>query len=234
MNLVNGDCLEYLAECERVKCIFADPPDNIGLGYNQYKDKMLPQHYYLWLEKLIGEALYKCEIFWLSYNAIHDLEVTHMVRQLLVRHRASWKYDKIIWHYTFGQYNDHDFGTCYRPMIRLMMSGTTTYPDAVREESERMRLGDNRAAGPRVPGDVWEYPRVTGNSIERQSWHCTQHPVALYDRIIKFSCKPPQTFLDLFAGSGTCFRAGRLNPNVNIVGVEIDGTYCSKIQESMK
>lgn len=97
-----------------------------------------------------------------------------------------------------------------------------------------MRINDKRSAGPRVPGDVWDFPRVTGNSKERQSWHPTQHPVALYDRIIKFSCGPGDTFLDLFAGSGTCFRAGLLNPNVNIIGIEISPIYVEALNVSFQ
>src|SRR5579872_4627516 len=68
------------------------------------------------------------------------------------------------------------------------------YPDAIRIPSARMDQGDKRAAGPRVPGDVWDFPRVVGNAKERQPWHPTQHPVALYDRVIKYSCGPGDYF----------------------------------------
>lgn len=222
MGLIEGDCLEV--KLPKVKMIIADVPDNIGLDYAEYKDNLLPQHYNLWLEKVMRVSMNHAEIVWLSYNAKHDLAVSVILADLL-RERAAWSWKKIIWTYTFGQYNDKDFGPSYRPIIRLMSWNARIYPDAVREESERMRLGDSRAAGPRVPGDVWEFPRVTGNSRERQAWHPTQHPVALYKRMVDFSCGPEDTFMDLFAGSGTCFRVGK-----PVIGVEIDSSYCEKLR----
>ena len=37
--LFNGDCLEILPKLEPVNCIFADPPDGIGLKYDHFKDQ---------------------------------------------------------------------------------------------------------------------------------------------------------------------------------------------------
>ena len=39
--------------------------------------------------------------------------------------------------------------------------------DEIRVPSQRMLDGDKRAAGPRVPDDVWEIPRLVGNAGER-------------------------------------------------------------------
>ena len=34
--LVNADCLDYLNTSHQWTTLFADPPDNIGLGYQTY------------------------------------------------------------------------------------------------------------------------------------------------------------------------------------------------------
>ncbi len=93
-----------------------------------------------------------------------------------------------------------------------------------------MLLGDARAAGPRVPDDVWDFPRVTGNSAERCPWHPTQHPLALMERIILLSTKPGDLVLDYFMGTGTtlrsCMKLGR-----SCATADISLNYCNKVVE---
>lgn len=223
MNLMHGDCLKVMRRSNfgHPKCIFMDPPDNIGLKYEGYNDTPI-DGYINWLCDIIWQAQCVSDIVWISFNAIHDLALTRTMNI-----QPGWDFRRIIWSYTFGQYRETDFAHNYRPIFRLMRKDCVIHPNAIREESERMRIGDSRASGPRVPGDVWDFPRVVGNSIERQSWHPTQHPVALYDRVMKFS--GDDDFVDLFAGSGTCFRAGLLNPNVRVLGIEMSKIYCDQI-----
>jgi len=38
--IMHADCLDVLPLLSGVRTIFADPPDNIGLAYNGYDDKM--------------------------------------------------------------------------------------------------------------------------------------------------------------------------------------------------
>jgi DNA modification methylase len=224
--LIHGDCLEVMKQRDfgHPKCIFMDPPDNLKLGYDGYEDDMEPSDYIQWLASLVWLAQSKSDIVWISFNAIHDLALTRAMNV-----QPGFEFRRIIWYFTFGQYRTTDFAHNYRPIIRLTRNGTKTYPDAIRVESERMRIGDARAAGPRVPGDIWDFPRVVGNSKERQDWHPTQHPVALYDRVIKYSCQGCEDFVDLFAGSGTCFRAALLNPETHVLGIEKSKNYCDRL-----
>lgn len=215
MKLIHGDCSTL--DLPRVKCIIADPPDNLGLAYDGFYDKH--PMYYFWLDNVIKRAMEACDVLWLSYNQIHDHRIAIP---------AGMEHKKIIWMYTFGQYNKHDFGPSYRPILRISRPGTVFYPSAILEESERMRMSDSRAAGLRVPGDVWEFPRVVGNSKERRAWHPTQHPVALYERILRFSCTANDRAMDLFAGSGTCFRAARLT-GIDMTGIEISKVYVEQL-----
>lgn len=209
-----------------VKCIFGDPPDNIGFQYKGYKDELPTHMYYEWLRAVVLESLLKCKVFWLSYNAVHELEVTHIFRDILKFRHPTWTYSKFIWHYTFSQYNDKDCAYGYRPIVRLRALGGTLYPDAIRVPSRRMEMGDPRAAGPRVPDNVWEFPRVVGNAHERVDWMPTQHPIALMDRIQRFSCIEGETFVDLFGGSGSSLKT---NCPCDKVVVELDASTCESI-----
>jgi len=222
MKLIHGDCLEVLCSLGEVKCIFMDPPDNIKLAYDVYDDDN--PNYMRWLCDVVWLACCRADIVWVSLDAIHDFDFCRRINM-----QPGWEFRRLVWYFTFGQYRSTDFAHNYRPLIRLMKKGCVIHPERILVESERMRIGDARAAGPRVPGDVWDFPRIVGNSKERQTWHPTQHPVALYDRVIKFSCSDGDDFVDLFAGSGTCFRAALLNPAVNVLGIEQSKNYCDHL-----
>ena len=51
--LFNGDCLDVLKKIDPVQCIFADPPDNIGLGYDHYDDKLADAEYVKFLTDVL-------------------------------------------------------------------------------------------------------------------------------------------------------------------------------------
>ncbi len=96
-----------------------------------------------------------------------------------------------------------------------------------RIESARMALGDPRAAGPKIPDDVWDFPRVTGNSKERRSWAPNQHPVGLITRIFKMS---GGKVLELFTGSGSAITAAR-RVGVDLDTVELDAARVENLDK---
>jgi len=79
-------------------------------------------------------------------------------------------------------------------------------------------------------GDVFDYPRVTGNSKQRRAWHPTQLNEGLVERCLNLTTVEGDYVLDPFGGTGTtlrvCKRIGR-----NCTLVEIDPAYCAKIAE---
>jgi len=231
ITLLNRDCVEVLKEMRPVRMIFADPPDNIGLKYNDYKDTINPADYRLWLWDLIWHATKKCDVFWLSYNAKHTFMVGSLIDDFVLLELGAWEAKPCVQTFTFGQHNKHDLGNNHRPLVRLMKKGTKLYPDAVRVPSWRQLNGDKRADPKgRVPGDVFDFPRVTGNSKQRRAWHKTQLHEGLYERCIRLCCEPGDTVCDLFAGSGTLARVAP-RCEVNALLVELDPLYCEKIAE---
>ena len=67
--LIQGDCLEVLRALDEATCIFADPPDNIGLGYNEFEDSRPDDAYVAWLGDCLRLFIQKAGIVWVSYNA---------------------------------------------------------------------------------------------------------------------------------------------------------------------
>lgn len=208
--IFNGDCLDLLAHLEPVDLIFADPPDNIGLEYEGYKDKINDASYYDFLYRVITESLRLTPVFWLSYYWKHDIEIKYMVRNILKFRHPSYEAKTFVWRFTFGQHNSNDCGSGFRFLLRLSRSTVSWNTDAILVESERQRLGDSRANDSgRVPDDYWEFdfPRVVGNSPERVSWHPTQHPIGLLSRIVRLSTPREGRVVDLFGGTMSMAKA---------------------------
>jgi DNA modification methylase len=78
------------------------------------------------------------------------------------------------------------------------------------------------------PGDVFDFPRVTGNSKQRCDWSPTQLHEDLVERVVKFSCKKTGRVLDPFAGTGTTLRVcERLG--LGCTTIEIGRSTCEEI-----
>lgn len=217
-------------DLDGVSMVFADPPDNIKLDYDGYDDNMPKEEYSNLLWNIINHGTKWANVLWISYNAVHTYLMGHLIHSFL-ENNDDWEAKACVQVFTFGQHNQHDLGNNHRPLVRLMRKGTTLYPDAVRVPSWRLLNGDKRAdPRGRVPGDVFDFPRVTGNSKQRRKWHKTQLHEELYERCIRLSCKPTETVCDFFAGTGTMARACAKTGNPCAL-IDISKTYCNKIAE---
>ena len=79
-------------------------------------------------------------------------------------------------------------------------------------------------------GDVFEFPRVTGNSKQRRKWHDNQLNEALVAKCVKLCTAPGGRVLDPFGGTGTTGRVCTANGR-HCTMIEIDSMYCQKISE---
>lgn len=224
--IIQGDCLEVLPTLPKATMVWADPPDNLGVEYDGVSDKN--PAYTGWLWEVMHRGFQHSDVFWLSYYHKHQDIVMRELQQIISK---DWR--QFIWRFTFGQHRHTDCGNGYRPILRLMHPDAKLYPDAIRVESARQKLGDKRAdPRGRVPDDVWEFPRVCGTFHERKKWHPNQHPKDLLRRMVLFSTKPGDLVIDMFAGTGNmlevCKELGR-----NCIGIELSEFYCEKIRETL-
>jgi hypothetical protein len=211
--------------------IFMDPPDNIKLGYQGYDDNLPSHAYYGMLESCLIWSMKISPVVYLSYYWKHDLEIKYMVHTLLKRMYPSFDAKTFIWRFTFGQHNEHDFGSGYRPLLRLIRKGTEVHPPRI--VSKRQELGDIRAnTDGRIPDDVWEFSRIQGNNSERRSWHPTQHPEMLLDRIIRSHTNGLDLVVDPFAGTGTTLRVSHYLKRSCITS-DINPEYIQRINDEM-
>jgi site-specific DNA-methyltransferase (adenine-specific) len=226
--LICGDCLEVLPTLPKAKMIWADPPDNLGVKYVGVSDKR--KGYLGWLSAVMRAGATNSDVFWLSYYYKYQMNVLNIAS----RSKLSRPHRQFIWRFTFGQHRHTDCGNGYRPILRLMRPGAKLYPDAIRVESARQKMGDKRAdPRGRVPDDVWEFPRVCGTHKERKKWIPNQHPKDLLRRMVLFSTEPGDLVIDMFAGSGNmlevCYELKR-----DCIGIDISSTYCKHIRENLR
>ena len=250
--MVNGDCLEVLKHYGQFDCIFADPPDGIGLRYAEYQDKMSEVEYLSLMERWLHLFVHHAQTTWVSFNARWTVDMGVIVKAMVEEYGIEVK--PCVQVFTFGQHNHHDFGNNHRPLWRLRQPDAPIYPNQIRVPSWRQLNGDKRAdPRGRVPGDVtatfaeddivlqrileaeelttgtvFDFPRVTGNSKQRRAWHPTQLAEDLVERCIKSCTCEGGTVFDPFAGTGTtlrvCKRIGR-----DIVICDVDAGYCDRI-----
>lgn len=156
MRIINANNLEWLRDTkERFDCIIADPPDNLGLDYEQYKDRLHDAEY----TSLLGAWTYAftraAPIVWISFYTKWVPAMGAIVENFLALNR-DWEFKECVQTFTFGQYNPNDLGNNHRPLWRLRHRDAPLFPNQIKVESWRQKHGDKRAAaGGRVPGDVF-------------------------------------------------------------------------------
>lgn len=210
--------------------IIADPPDNLNLKYDGFKDRMSESTYAenmrLWLGKMAD--LTDGPIFF-TFNEKWTQMVENTIGQV-----GLPLIQRLQWHYTFGQdqTRNNKYALCYRPIYWL--NSDYVRPELIKVPSARQtKYNDKRAAkGGKMPENVWEFPRVCGTFGEKRHWSPTQLPEALVERIVKGHCKPGGRVLDPFIGSGTtAIVAQRLG--VDCVGIDISEPTIRKTAEHL-
>ena len=228
--LVNADCLDYLQGGEQTwTTIFADPPDNIGLGYQNYRDRLPDDQYVKLLRQWLSLFVLRARTVWFSFNARWTFEVGRIVLDILGLRAGEVEAKPCVQTFTFGQHRHEDLGNNHRPLLRLRWYDAPLRPDAIRMPSWRQENGDKRAdPRGRVPGDVFDFTRVVGNSKQRRPWHPTQLNEGLVERCIKLTTPEEGTVLDPFAGTGTTLRVCKRTENPCTL-IELDPHYCDEI-----
>ncbi len=236
--IINADVLEGLRQLgsNSVRLIFADPPYNLGVDYGSGADAdRLPANQYLswsdrWMEAA-ADVLAPGGSFWVLICERWADDFGKMLSAVLPRRQ------RIIWHETFGRYQQSNFTIEHRHLFYHVKPGAkhTWNHDAIRVPSARQTKYNDKRANPkgRVPGDVWEIPRVCGTFKERVDWHRTQLPEQLLERIVLCATNRGDTVLDAFAGSGSMLRVCQKH-NRQFVGIDNNAEYCRKMAHSAK
>lgn len=219
-----GDCRDVLhrlsvEEGPKVDLVFADPPFNWDVPYDEWKDGMQRAEYerftFDWLDGCLS-ALAPHGALWVNIPDDTAAEIVlHLKRRGLTM--MSW----CIWHFRFGQHRSSTFIMSKVHALYFVRDPENRRwnPDAVLEQSDRAAIyNDPRTQaketnqGKRVPLDVWYgkyWGRIQGNNKERRSAHHNQIPEVYLERVIRSCSNEGDLVLDPFLGSGTTCTVAR-------------------------
>jgi len=229
--LINGNCVDFLKANpdRRWDTIFADPPDGMNLKYATFCDKIPEDEYVTLLRTWLSLFVLRANTIWLSYNAKWMFHIGPIIRDVIGLRAGELEVKPCVQVFTFGRHNPNDLGNDFRPLLRLRWVAAPLYPDRIRIPSWRLVNGDKRAdPRGRVPGDVFHFPRVTGNSKQRRAWCPTQLNEGLIDRCLRMTTPEGGTVLDPFCGTGTTLRVcKRLGLSCTLI--EVETLYCDEL-----
>ena len=192
--LVHADSIDWLADCpaDRFDCILTDPPygmdaDKFGdgggaaAGAHGYADD--DETYQYCHNALIQYAFRVCKpqahLYWFC-----DLDRFHLIKMELAA--AGWWVHRtpLIWHKTDGQ------------RVPWPMHGPRRRYELIlyAVKGKRLTLG--------VFPDVLSYPS------DPNTGHAAQKPIPLLRDLLRRTCRPGDSILDPFSGSGSTVLAG--------------------------
>lgn len=217
--VIVADCLGLLKSLpdSSVQLIVCDPPYNILMAdWDRHEDYLSWAR--LWLDeahRVLSETGNFVIFGGLQYQGEAGsgdlLSILHDVRQ----RRLFNLVNMIIWNYPNGMSAHRFFANRHEEIIWLTKGKKYYFDlDAVREpfdeETKRAYLKDKRLRAESVekgrnPTNVWQIPRLNGNSKERVG-HPTQKPMAIIERLVKALSYEGSVVLDFFAGSAVTAR----------------------------
>jgi site-specific DNA-methyltransferase (adenine-specific) len=217
-----GDCRDVLANLPdrgEVDLVFADPPFNWDVPYDEWNDGMPRTDYerftFDWLDGCI-DTLSDSGSIWVN---IGDDTIAEVVMHL--KRRGLTMINWCVWHFRFGQNRQSSFimSKVHAVYFAKDPDNRIWNPDAVLEQSDRASIyfdprtmSKDRNKGMRVPMDVWYgryWGRVQGNNKERRPRHHNQIPEVYLERIIRACSNEDSLVLDPFLGSGTTSTVAR-------------------------
>jgi len=234
--LISGDVLEVLGseiQDNSIDLIFADPPYNIGKDFNGFKDKWEFEKDYLewsytWLNLCFNKLKHNGSLYLMASTQSMPYFDLYLRDRLTILSRIVWYYD------SSGVQAKNFYGSLYEPILycvkdkRNYIFNSSDILVEAKTGSVR-KLIDYRKATPsvynskKVPGNVWEFPRVRYRMPEYEE-HPTQKPTSLLERIIKASSNEGDVVLDIFSGTfTTSFVAKQLNRKS--IGIELQEKY---------
>lgn len=232
--IYHGDAVAVLQAIETasVDLIFADPPYNIGKDFDGRHDRVDEAEYFAWCERWIGE----CHRILKPSGSFYLMNSTQNMPRLDLFCRERFEIlSRIVWTYdSSGVQARKFFGSLYEPILHMAKDAkhyTFNAEDILVEAKTgaKRALIDYRKNPPqpynttKVPGNVWEFPRVRFKMDEYEN-HPSQKPEALLERVIKASSNAGDLVLDPFGGSfstgAVAKRLGRRS-----VSIEQSETY---------
>jgi adenine-specific DNA-methyltransferase len=233
-----GNCLDLMPQIPdgTVQLVVTSPPYNIGKPYEQKLDL---DDYVAQQEEVISECARVLRddghICWQVGNHVNQREIVPLDAILypVFAKLGFHLRNRIVWHFEHGLHCTRRFSGRYET-INWFTRNNHYYFDVDPIRVPQKYPGKRHFKGPNAgkpsanplgknPGDVWVFPNVKSNHVEKTEHPC-QFPIELVERLILSMTHEDDWVLDPFLGSGTTVAASILN-NRRGMGAEIDGKY---------
>ncbi len=243
VTLFCGDSLRLLSKIpdKSAQLVVTSPPYNLGKKYEQKRTK---EEYLHFQRSVIAEAVRITKdggsICWQVGNFVGASQNIYPLDMLL--HPIFEEYfesdrlrlrNRIIWHFEHGLHCQLRFSGRYETILWYTKGSDVPFNlDPVRVPQKYP--GKRGHKGPKQgkltgnplgknPGDVWIFPNVKNNHVEKTIHQC-QFPVELPERLILALTKPGDLVVDPFIGVGTTAVAAVLNER-KVAGVDTETEY---------
>lgn len=234
--IYHGEALDVMKNeipDESVDLVFVDPPYNIGKKFADFHDKWPSDaEYAKWAYEWIDECIRILKPTGTMYLMTSTQAMPYF--DLYVRDKLS-VLSRIIWSYdSSGVQAKKYYGSMYEPILHCVKDQKSYCfnADEILVEAKtgaKRKLIDYRGDTPKpyntkkVPGNVWEFPRVRYRMDEYEN-HPSQKPEALLDRIIKASSNAGGTVFDPFSGTFTTAAVAK-SLGRSSISIESQETY---------
>ena len=234
--IYHGDALEVMRNelpNESVDLVFVDPPYNIGKKFAHFHDKWpsdaeYARWAYQWIDECIRILKPTGTMYLMTSTQAMPYFDLYVRNKLTVLGRIIWSYD------SSGVQARKHFGSMYEPILHCVKNQkrycfNTNDILVEAKTGAKRKLIDYRGNIPKlyntqkVPGNVWEFPRVRYRMDEYED-HPSQKPKALLERIILASSNEGDTVFDPFSGTFTTATVAK-SLERNSISIESQYTY---------
>lgn len=213
--------------------MFVDPPYNIGKKFSNFHDKWpsdieYAKWAYQWIDECVRILKPTGSLYLMTSTQAMPYFDLYVRDKLSILSRIIWAYD------SSGVQAKKYFGSMYEPILYCVKDPKAYCfnADDILVEAKtgaKRKLIDYRGKEPKqyntqkVPGNVWEFPRVRYRMDEYEE-HPSQKPEALLDRIIRTSSNAGDIVLDPFAGTFTTAAVAK-NLDRRSISIEAQSDY---------
>lgn len=231
ITIYHGDCLEILPTLSGFDLAFADPPFNVGVKYENTKDRRsdYPRWCSQWIKQTY-QALNNSGTFYL-------MTITRHLQYLYPMMKRGHFINQVDWKNVAANANRRQFWPNYQPI--LVYGKTDQYyfnTYAQTRDNGIRRWGGYSTEHKGQLLDYWDdIPFVYAGSIRHpeaimktgtnSKAHPAQMPEGLAVRILSFSCPPNGKALEVFMGTGTTLRVAK-DLGIKAVGIDLSEKYC--------
>ncbi len=211
------DNLDFMRpqKAESMQLIVTSPPYNIG---KSYESRSPLAEYVKGQAQVISECVRllspRGSLCWQVGNHVDRGEIfpLDMVLYPIFQEHGLHLRNRIIWHFEHGLHCSKRLSGRYETIFWLTKgSGYTFNLDPIRVPSKYP--GKKYFKGPKTgqlscnplgknPGDVWIFPNVKNNHVEKTSHPC-QFPIELVERLVLSLTEPGDAVFDPYMGVGT-------------------------------